>query len=538
MNDTRRWTWILVGCSIFIALLLQVPQLLHQLHPSSEGVMVHLNSDESVYLARVQESLSGRPERTAEAFTGDDHITSLQAAAIERWYGHLFRFTGWSAATVLQIMDSVVPALIFLVLWGLFVAFGFTKKQSLFGALLFVGVLLYLLNRPVQQRTSFLLGITAILGIVHGARGRLWIGIAAAVLLGQLLDVYFWSWTYAWAWCGLFGILSVKSDKPTVCRLSFFVIVCLISALPHVWLLFAQGGDPLFEVVKFRTGIPQTRLPESVFYSGCFVLMLLGVLGAGFRDSSRPRTWLFALVTVLTSVVVLHQQLVHGMQLRFVSHYLFFLVCSAVVVLLFSSTTKREHRMWSYVSFCGAFLYLLAVTVDGVPSLQRQFTVSERRFTEQHFSSALPVLHSLSRATILTDDATSLFVAGHTHHDVLFATYMANSLLSNEELAERRCLVMLPEPPQYRDISEQRYLLYPGAVRMLKDPRIREREVRLVRETCDRMDADPASRIRAFGITYILWDEERQPRWELQRIGLPLENVVQGRGWSLWKIQQ
>ncbi len=62
-----------------------MPQLLHMNSPLYKGISVQLNSDEPIYLARVQESLSGRPELAAEAFTGHPGLLGTQVAFIESW---------------------------------------------------------------------------------------------------------------------------------------------------------------------------------------------------------------------------------------------------------------------------------------------------------------------------------------------------------------------------------------------------------------------------------------------------------------------
>ncbi|MBU2213312.1 hypothetical protein KJ996_01610, partial [Patescibacteria group bacterium] len=97
MFISKRWLLILSASSLVIAVLMQVPQLLHYMSPDSQGVLVQLNSDEYYYLARVQEALSGRGEQAAEAFVGDPEIVGTQLALIERLYGVLFSWTGLRA---------------------------------------------------------------------------------------------------------------------------------------------------------------------------------------------------------------------------------------------------------------------------------------------------------------------------------------------------------------------------------------------------------------------------------------------------------
>ncbi|MDP7069041.1 MAG: hypothetical protein QF815_00815, partial [Candidatus Peribacteraceae bacterium] len=120
MSDRFKAIAALAGFSIILALLMQGPQLLHDRHPLSRGIEVRLNDDEEIYLARIQEALTGRPELSAEAFTGHPGLTGTQFALIERLYGQAFSGTDWRAADVLRLMDSLIPVLIFLSLFLFF----------------------------------------------------------------------------------------------------------------------------------------------------------------------------------------------------------------------------------------------------------------------------------------------------------------------------------------------------------------------------------------------------------------------------------
>ena len=61
MSLVNRWLVIVIGWSIVLALLMQGPQVLRMMRPEFQGVLTVLNSDETVYRARVQEALMGRP---------------------------------------------------------------------------------------------------------------------------------------------------------------------------------------------------------------------------------------------------------------------------------------------------------------------------------------------------------------------------------------------------------------------------------------------------------------------------------------------
>ena len=155
----------------------------------------------------------------------------------------------------------------------------------------------------------------------------------------------------------------------------------------------------------------------------------------------------------------------------FVSHYVFFLVLSAVGVLLLAWSVRSRSLL--FAAAC-AFVYLSGVAYDN-RAVVRQFRIDDRAFNEQHFATLLPVLDALPRATILSDKKTSAFLAGSTHRDVVHSVYLKNALISNEEIAERYCLTQLPLPPEERHIATHAWLVWPDANGAFKDPELRAR---------------------------------------------------------------
>ncbi len=549
----RRWTVILTVSCLAIAVFMQLPQLIHMLDARYRGIPVILNSDEYVYLARVEEALTGRPGQAAEAFIGDPHILGAQPALIERIEGELFSFTGWRASTVLQIMDSVIPPLLFLVLWWFLRFCGFSRLEAFVGAGVFIVLELYNLNRPVNQRTSFLLTVLALLGIIAGLERRWYWGVLGGAITGMLLGVYFWSWTYAVPWLGLLFLWELMKWMRTQrnqtnqkiqrremresrwTRLLLFGVIALIAATPFALDLRHLMQSPFYQEAVFRSGIHPSRLPESWIYSMLFFSMTAGVLVGLLRRYEILQPYKYAIVTVVTAFVILNQQVIDGVVFMYASHYLFFLILGAIVALLLSYRFWKREKILA-LSGITALVYLIAIGYDG-RFLITQMTPKAADFQEEHLATLLPILDAMPRARILTDPDTSLFIAGASKHDVVYALYLKNLLLSNEEIAQRYCSEQLPLDPKFRDISHQAWLIYPDAdSAYANDPSVRAREVRMVEDACAALDKNPPAALRKFGVEYVLWDEEREPRWNLSRLKVSLKKAGSGEGWSLWKI--
>jgi len=543
MPENKRWTRLLILSSLLLAFLMQVPQLLYQIDSRSQGVMVRLNEDEGVYLARVQEALSGRPEQASEAFVGGSHLVGSQFSLVERIYGSVFSWTNFRAAHVLQIMDSLIPVMIFLTLILFFQLCGFDRKTAFAGALFFVLLQFDGLNRPVHQRSGTLLVLLSLTGILQGLRGHTLLGIIGGALLGILVGVYFWSFTFAWLWFALLllweGIEWWRARKDgtslhAVRVLTLFGVIGLCTALPFIGNYLELMQHPLSDVSLFRSGMRSSRLPESWPYSILFAGMVAGALLTFHSKPQESRRYQGALLLIITAFAVIHQQVIHGTVFNFVSHYLFLLIISAISVLLLAWSVRTKYLLFS--GLCAA-VYLSGIAYDerGVFSL---FRVQEASFNEQHFASALPILDALPRSQILTDPSTSMFLAATTKHDVMYSIYLKNVLMSHTEIAERYCLTQLPVLPRNRRITENRFLIYPDANSAFReDPTVREREVAMVKEACARFDRDPEKALQQYGVTHVLWDEKRQPMWDVTKLG-SLNLLERSEGWSLWSISQ
>ena len=528
----RSWILRALGTAVLFAVVIQIPQLLYTHHDSRyQGVLVHLNSDEHVYLARVQEGLSGRPEQSAEAIVGDPKLHGSQPALLERIIGTVFAPTDLRASEVLQVMDSITIFLLFLLLFFFLRQCGFMRAQAYVGTTLFCLIELYNLNRPIHQGLSFVLLLSALNFLILGVEKRMAWGFLGAGFLGLLFGDYVWSWSFGWLWVIIMLLWEFfDRRREHLRRMGAFLAVAVLAASPFVLELFSIARHPAFADAKFRSGIFFSRLPESVPYSILFLAMTLGVLAALWMRPDKLRKHKYAAILLLTVLIAMHQQFVHGMVFNFVSHYLFGMVAAAIGVLLMAWSVRSAPLL---LSACAAAIYLGAVAYDGRFVLT-QFSIIDR-FEEQHLASALPVLDELPRATILSDPQTSLFIAGSTRHDVVYSLYLKNVLMRHEAIARRYCALQLPVPSNDRHFARQ-MLVWPDANGAFKDRSLRIREVAMVEEACTDLDDDPRGALEEFGVGYVLWDERRQPEWDLRRLRVPLKKAGSGSGWSLWQV--
>lgn len=551
MKDRTKWILVVSLCALSLGVVLQIPQFLYWIQPASQGILVHLNSDEYQYLARLEEALTGRPEQAAQPYLGDPYAGGMHFALIEQAEGVLFGWTGWRAATVFQVLDSVIPVLLFLALLSFLRLCGFSRKRSLLGAFLFLIPLFYSLNRPIHQRESFLLVLVTILLVLLSLERRSVVaGLGAGIALGVLFGVYLWAWMFAWTYVGLLLLWElivwwrqrgrVALFRSRAGRLILLLIVGLAVASPFIVSILGSMRNPLYAEVAFRQGMHLTRLPESWIYSTLFLLMSLVLLFARRRMPELQGSKQYAILFPMAVFVVINQQVVHGQVIAFTSHFTFAIALASVCAFLLSIDMFRAGsriRRVLLLSFGASALMIAAIAWDNRPVLT-QFEVRPGRFAEQHLSTLLPVLDALPRTRILSDSGTSAFISSSTRHDIVMSIYLESAFLTHEEIAERVCLGFLPLAPAERRISDQFQLVWPDANAANRGTDAREREVRLVEEACRRVDADPEGMLRKFGVDYVLWDVKRKPEWDLQRLNIPLTKIDEDPGnWVLYKIE-
>lgn len=571
MSETFKWRLTLAGCAFILVILMVMPQFRHRSSPLYQGINIQLNSDEQVYLARVQEALSGRPELAAEAFTGHPNLVGTQVAFIESYYGRLFAWTGWKAGDVLYLMDAVVPVLIFLSLVLFFQLCGFSRYAALGGATAFCLIELYNLGRPIHMRASFFIMLWSLIGVVYAMRGRWWGAVIGGGLLGLLIGIYVWSFTFAWAFWGIYfawellewgygkwqehkklahskvrrvlhtawGILwHLRPRRPTwkpqrwhtLAIVGVFGIVCGLPAIAH---LVNITLHPSYEYGSFRSGMHPGRAPESWIYSILFFGMIGSVLLALREDYKALRPYRAVCVLIFTAFVYMNQQAVHAITFNFVSHGIFSIAIAAVgMVLLYIAMRSK----WLAIGAIAACVYLAAIGFDG-RFVIGQWQVPEGRFANQHLVSALTILDELPRGRILSDPATMALIASNTHHDIVYSIYLKNVLLSHQEIALRFCLSQLPLRPDKRIIEGRGHLVYPDAISAFGGD-LQQQEAAMVTAACRELDLDPNTSIRTFEISHIFWNKRQEPDWNIGRLQMDLEEIASDETWVLYKINE
>lgn len=525
---SHRYALLLALC---VGILVATPQVLRTMDSRYQGVPISVSPDEGTYQTHLQEALLGRMGQAGKGITARSvDEPHFHLSLIEEAEGLLFGWTGLRATQVFQILDFIIPALLALALYFLFLAYGFSKKQALIGSALFCALQLANLNRPVHQRENFLLVTLALLLLQKR-------NVFGGVLMGLLVGMYPWGWMAVWCTWGVTLLLTLISKHwKSVRTLSVTGIIGVVVALPFLRHRFSLQSHPAYEDTVVRAGLIHWRAPESLPWSLLFLIIAATAFLYWLR-SGRQQKDIPIVALALAACITLNQQFVHGYLLMFRSHLLFFLTLSVVTILLTAINRWKQSVLLLVAG--GASLIVCSALLYENKNVFGQWTIKDDQFAHQHLGSLYELLDALPRSVILSDPNTSLFLAGNTKHDVLYTIYLQHTLLTHEEVAKAFCMTQLPIPPEKRTWEQQNILAIGNGIwsqlDLKKREELRTEDIRLVTEACRELDRDPNAALEREEVQFILWNEREEHHWTLDRLNVSIRKIAEGDGWSLWK---
>lgn len=528
------------------AALLALPTLQVVTSPMYQGLLPWVGPDESQYSVRLQEALVGPPTGDASNgfWSGASTADGAYYAGMERVTGFLLGWLGWPAPFVAAILTILISPLTLVLVALLITSYSSSRVLALIGSAAYF-VSMGMFRRAFHPAWSGPLVIGTILALHYWWRRPSWRNaIMAGLLLGGLPYVYLWSWTFTWAFAAILGVLALafRASDLRWRRIQtgiLLAVVALAVGSGAFWKTWTLSHNEHFAAVTERTEILSTRELESPLRSGVTILVALGVLWIFAREGrERPERWAL-LAGVLTSVVVMHQQLVHGRVFSFSTHYhpYISLVYASVIVAILREgwrTLFDWRKPVGIATMLAAALFPLGGLIDYGAGMDLLRAPSESTMRYQYLAPALDALESEGHQTILTDPLTGYFVAMYTPHDVAFAEHARVVMISDEEYAQRFCLTVAFDPDPTSEISElHAFLRGQPPVQQAERDELAARFDRLINESCRLVRSDIESFLQQFGVDQLLWNERLNPD------SLPPTNLFQrqhqGGGWSIWK---
>lgn len=529
------------GLALFFAVMSVLPSIVHTFHPAYEGLTVIRDKDFGNYYSRLERALSGFPSEADNGITPiGAGIDGAQTAGLEVILGTLFQWTNIPAPMLSVVLTPLFVFLLFVLFFFLFTALEIPPRMSLLATSLYFAILFHVVSRVMHPGWSFVPTIGALLSFLHFTKKpTALLAILTGVLLGLLPYLYFWSFTYVWAVCGIAALLLLVTrlgaprGAPTSVPLTPYFLTALITltvSLPFFLTTWKLTHHPLYEAVAFRGGFLTKTIIESPVRS---ILLLLetGVFLSLFKEKKGEWKYLISLAFLLGIFIAIHQNLVHGTLLMFSSHYYPYLVLSSVIAAAYALfSPMQDWKKWVILGI--TVLFLVGAAKDYLPGY-RFFIPEKSDFSDQYLSGALKYLNENgTRDVILTDAHTGRVVTSFLPEGIVYTTHSRFLLISDEEMAERYCMSELfsestPDPIR---------ALYMEYRPELDAPDAREREKSLVLEACSRVRRDPMTYLQKYGVTHILWNQELKPTWDIKQFPIPLTIVDGTVDWMLLAI--
>lgn len=532
----KQYRWMLAAVVLFLAAWIAFPFLRFASYSGYQGLIPLRSGDEGAYYDRIQTALLGRWDEVSNGITGPG-IQGVGSAGVELVTGFLLQKTGLHGPEAgVLLMVTIAP--LFFLFFALFLRrIGASNGLSLMASGVYTVMMLGSLQRPISL--SFVLPYTALVLLVFSItiqKGGWWRIALSALLIGLLPAIYFWSWTFLWASLACAFLLHEFFMSQAVqkmhqrWRMAAVGGAGFLLSLPiliRTWLTQTQSAA-YPEVASYRSGLYPSHGIESVPRSALLLILAITAVVLFIRNKQKRESLLVPVSLVIGAFLVMHQNLIHGKDLMFSSHYYPF-ICLAAVTLaawVMAHFARREWTSWMVIGITTVFL--IAGFSDYRITWQLPFANPEH-LDMQHLAPVLRQLSDGKRQMILTDAKSALMIKAWTDDDVVFTPYVQSLLVTDEDYIRRSCLsdVFQPGWPDTRAIAFE-------LTQFTGIDQLPEREAQ-VKRVCDPIVRSPRAALSDYGVEVLLWNEVRRPDW---RVDSRLFTKVQsGSGWSLWALK-
>lgn len=327
-----------IYCIFFVAVMLTIilqlnltRAILFDGYASSQDLMLG-RQDRAYYLALVNESAKGNWQLGSPYLKEWSREPYLYPALNIHLAGVIMRALGSDIKSMAMFMDYGAVFLLIILGITLFLiifkgsAFGYVVAMWFF---LFPRLLIW--DRTVSPQITFIFLFLFLISYFlwhndfYSVRKEIIVGVS----LGALFYTYPYHWTFALPLVLLTDFWIVLKHRKIVSFCFVKYAVAAVLALPYFFHLWRIYHIPYYAESTQRIGALMSRLPAGFFtQTGIAALVVIFFLLYRYIFSKKghdPFTLLPVdglLLGLLTSLVVLNQQVVTGMQLEFNSHYI------------------------------------------------------------------------------------------------------------------------------------------------------------------------------------------------------------------------
>jgi len=561
--------------ALFCVLIIMAPQVYFRFAHRDiyQGIEMMASSDETAYLSRVRDAQDGHISLGNPYLKEAKNDPYMMPPLGEIIVGYLGKILFLDIRNTVLLSRFIFPFLDFLLIYS-FVYLLSKKKLTALAAS--IGVMLgsILLNqRAIFQllagaspRLDFLMFNRPIIPSVHiflffGFLVCCWLflerkvlrwGILAALFLGSSFYLYFYTWSFLYAFCGVLCLLFLFQKKwGDIKRIVAVMLAGIILAIPYFLNLYSVSQNSMYAEMSQRFGFVASRAPVL----GFLITPLLVIFLLFFSKQWKER-FIFSLALLLTPFIVLNQQLITGRVLINAHYHWYFHTPLAVIfltIILFELIAKTRKKFLEKIA---AFLMICASLYAGIFIQYASYNSREKDTADnQRYGPVLEWLSGNGRKeeVVFANDKISSLVVIYTpqnifYHtpaiyylgtteerlkDALFSFYRLNGLGGGEAretfFKERATVSSLVYAMYYRETTGD----YGGIPDAILEELIREYENTLSIPT-EKYYKDLWQK---YNVDYVVWDRTQEPQWQLNNYSF-LEEAYQNNGLIIYRFNQ
>ena len=442
MTDHNRFFlrhWPALVSAIVVGLILVSPQIILQWRLGNDFHGVYIGGiDAEQYYPRVGEAYQGNVRIASPSLAEYKDAPYTITPLPELTLAAVGQSLGLTAPQAVVFGSFLFPALLFLILYGLFWALSEEKLFSLTaaaGILLASNLILFprdiyhlfidskeiavnVFNRPINPQVSsayFFLWAFCFWPMVFGRKQK-WRILFAGILFGALFYVYPFSWMLAVVFQGLVLVyLLWKKDYSLVKNVTVSGLIGLLVSIPFWINFFHVATSPLYELLKKHEGFYNTRLP---IFSWLLIIDFGVLLFLYFKQKLRSQTVRFGIFFATALMILINQQVITNLRF-FPGHWHWYYVGPlSIFVGLFFLRQMSIH--WPRIHLISFILLLVIFLADGIFSqISYYHDSAPTAISTQRYGLLFDWLNqnTLKGSVVASGDALAFLIPFHTSDD-------------------------------------------------------------------------------------------------------------------------
>jgi hypothetical protein len=444
LNSIKNRSDLLLGCvlAFFSMLLINLPLFtaIVTTDELSYPDIVYENSDESFYMARVQEVFNGYSS-AGQPFIYEHREEKYPFRNLEeKILGGVMRLFNWKIKTVMILGDVLFPFLLVLLFWlAVKEILPSRMWRTLLVVTFFLTTYMFVWRRPVIPQMTFIWPFLYYYAFLTQRNNRLSFCAVRGVLVGLMFYSYPYQWTYCLSVEGLLILSRLRSTSlhDQLKMFAAFAVPFFITIFPWGLTMIAMQGNPLYEDLVSRSGFVDSHWPTGPFIQ-LKIALTLSFLLFTIRIRGWKREQLPILLLLFAGFIVYNQTLITGKELEFSSHYSRIVRFGIWIAVFYSASQllPLTHRIAKPIigSIC---VVLIFSVVSGVQQGFANFIPPEKE-ERNELRIIITTLNELpNEQVIVANELMSHHIPVYSSHYPFFSASANLHMVETSELLKR-----------------------------------------------------------------------------------------------------